>query len=106
LDTPVPLESIIKTIKTYLALNYVRLAKASDKPIQRIAICAGSGSTVLEGVVADLYLTGEMSHHEVLAALANNVNVILTEHSNSERGYLSKGIKISLKFYNRDCLVC
>lgn len=29
-----------------------------------------------------------MSHHEVLEATHNNVNVILTNHSNSERGYL------------------
>jgi putative NIF3 family GTP cyclohydrolase 1 type 2 len=86
------LEVITGTIKTYLGLDYIRLAKASSKPICRIAICAGSGSSVLEGVAADLYLTGEMSHHEVLSALANNTSVILTEHSNSERGYLSKGI--------------
>lgn len=30
--------------------------------ISTIAICAGSGSSVLKGVEADLYLTGEMGH--------------------------------------------
>lgn len=34
------------------------------------------------------YVTGEMGHHEVLAANAAGVTVILTEHSNSERGAL------------------
>lgn len=29
-----------------------------------------------------------MSHHDVLEATHNNVNVILCNHSNSERGYL------------------
>lgn len=29
-----------------------------------------------------------MSHHEVLEAAHNNVNVILCNHSNSERGFL------------------
>lgn len=33
--------------------------------------------------------TGEMSHHEVLEAAHNNVNVILCNHSNSERGFLA-----------------
>lgn len=32
--------------------------------------------------------SGEMSHHDVLEAMHSNVNVILTNHSNSERGYL------------------
>lgn len=31
-----------------------------------------------------------MSHHEVLDAVHNNVNVILCNHSNSERGYLKE----------------
>lgn len=31
-----------------------------------------------------------MSHHDVLEAAHNNVNVILCNHSNSERGYLNE----------------
>ena len=34
-------------------------------------------------------MTGEMSHHEVLDFVHKGVSVILTEHSNCERGYLS-----------------
>lgn len=30
-----------------------------------------------------------MSHHEVLDAVARGTSVILSDHSNSERGYLS-----------------
>lgn len=36
------------------------------------------------------FSTGEMSHHDVLEAIHNNVNVILCNHSNSERGYLKE----------------
>lgn len=46
------------------------------------------GSSVLTGTKADLYLTGEMGHHEVLETLSQNISVILTEHTNSERGFL------------------
>ncbi len=53
-----------------------------------IACCAGSGSSVLSGTAADVWLTGEMSHHEVLDAVHAGSSVILLEHSNSERGYL------------------
>lgn len=31
-----------------------------------------------------------MSHHDVLEAVHSNVNVILCNHSNSERGYLKE----------------
>ena len=51
-------------------------------------MCAGSGSSVLRGSLADLYLSGEMSHHEVLAAVAQGTSVILCNHSNTERGFL------------------
>lgn len=37
-----------------------------------------------------LCILGEMGHHEVLDAVHNGVSVILTNHSNSERGFLRK----------------
>lgn len=39
---------------------------------------------------ADLFVTGEMGHHQVLELCdRQNAHVLLTEHSNCERGYLS-----------------
>lgn len=62
----------------------------SDTTITSVALCAGSGATVLDGTEADLYLTGEMSHHEVLNAVQNNITVVLCNHSNTERGFLTE----------------
>jgi putative NIF3 family GTP cyclohydrolase 1 type 2 len=39
-------------------------------------------------VKADLYLTGEMQHHDVLDAVHEGTHVVLCDHSNTERGYL------------------
>lgn len=36
-----------------------------------------------------IYHPGEMSHHEVLDGTAKGISIILSEHSNSERGFLS-----------------
>lgn len=36
-----------------------------------------------------LLLAGEMSHHDVLDAASQGISVILCEHSNTERGFLS-----------------
>lgn len=80
--------------------------------MRTVAACAGSGASVLNGVKADLYITGEpqkrsfwlfnipstfnhvylsgeMSHHEVLDAAAQGTGVLLSDHSNSERGFLA-----------------
>ena len=35
-----------------------------------------------------MFVTGEMSHHEALAAVATGTSVVLAGHSNTERGYL------------------
>lgn len=59
-----------------------------ESPISTVALCAGSGTSVLAGVKADLYLTGEMLHHDVLEATQIGTTVILCNHSDSERGYL------------------
>lgn len=76
----------------------VRLATAEKNTmVKTVAICAGSGSSVLGPVSADLYFTGEMGHHDVLAALAKNTSVILCEHTNTERGYLSAVLKPALE---------
>lgn len=67
--------------------------------VSTIAMCAGSGHSVLIACEPkpDVYLTGEMSHHEILAATSQGINVILTEHTNSERGYLSAKLKDRLQ---------
>ena len=52
-------------------------------------MCAGSGKGVFEQAPGfDLYVTGELPHHSVLALLAEGASVVLGEHSSSERGYL------------------
>lgn len=55
-----------------------------------VGMCPGSGSGVLlrGNEIPDLLLTGEMSHHEALAATERGSVVISLSHTNSERGYL------------------
>ncbi len=62
----------------------------TDSTVKTIAVLPGSGASVLSGVNADLYITGEMSHHELLDSIHQGRNVILAEHSNTERGFLGE----------------
>ncbi|KAJ3123956.1 hypothetical protein HK098_001545 [Nowakowskiella sp. JEL0407] len=92
LTEPVKFGTLIDCVKSHLQLKYVRVGygeRNDSSLVSTVAICAGSGASVLNGIKADIYLTGELSHHEVLAANVNNSSVILCEHSNTERGYLT-----------------
>ncbi|KAJ8880961.1 hypothetical protein PR048_017434 [Dryococelus australis] len=62
----------------------------TDSKIRSVALCAGSGGSILRGARADLWLTGEMQHHDVLDAMQKGSHVILCNHSDSERGYLQQ----------------
>ncbi|KAK0047678.1 NIF3-like protein 1 [Biomphalaria pfeifferi] len=89
LASPVTLNQAITQVKNHLGLQHVSVATAQgESEIQSVAVCAGSGSSVLKSVRCDLLVTGEMSHHEVLDAVHRGCNVILCHHSNTERGYL------------------
>ena len=61
----------------------------TDGEVKTVAVCAGSGASLLSDVQADLFVTGEMSHHDVLNAVHSGTSVILCEHSNTERGFLA-----------------
>ncbi|KAF4518686.1 hypothetical protein B566_EDAN002721 [Ephemera danica] len=94
LSKPITIAEAVQNVKSHLAVQHVHLALQRNATtaslVQTVALCAGSGSSVLAGVKADLLLTGEMSHHEVLEAVHQGSSVLLTWHSTSERGFLKQ----------------
>ncbi len=93
LKEPAPLATVVAGIKQRLGLSHVRVAEserhAAGTPIASAAVCAGAGGSLLEQVTdVDLLLTGEMRHHDVRAHVAAGRSVVLTDHTNTERGYL------------------
>jgi putative NIF3 family GTP cyclohydrolase 1 type 2 len=64
--------------------------------ISSVGICAGSGGSTLNGLDVDLLFTGELSHHEALAATEEGKCVITAFHSNSERAFLKSKMKTAL----------
>ncbi|XP_012531887.1 NIF3-like protein 1 [Monomorium pharaonis] len=91
LKNRISVDEAVNLVKQRTNLKHVRLARArgTDGYISTIALCAGAGVSVLKGISADLYLTGEMLHHDVLDAVHQGSHVILTNHSDSERGFLT-----------------
>ncbi len=109
---------IIQRISSHLSVPYLRVARPAGRTgqIRRVALCAGAGFSALASTQADLYLTGEMKHHDVLGAVAQGSWVVLSEHTHTERGYLpvlrrsltrelkQSGLKIVLSARDRDPL--
>jgi putative NIF3 family GTP cyclohydrolase 1 type 2 len=69
----------------------------SDISIRSIGICAGSGASLLSNLDVDLLFTGEMTHHDALAAIEKGQVVISLFHSNSERGFLAEVLRGQLE---------
>lgn len=134
LESPITLRKAIEDIKSHIGIKHLRvgiarhknlgklwydiglkftnLEKIVDSLISTAAICAGSGASLLNGIEADLYLTGEMLHHDVLEATQKEIHVILCNHSDSERGYLKlfqtklqfEVLNVHVSKQDKDCL--
>ena len=108
LSEPVPLTGIIDRIGLGLGnpkgfpIAVPQGREASDMMISSIGICAGSGGHLFSemesnGEEVDLLFTGELSHHEALAAIEKGKCVICLFHSNTERGFLHGVLKGQLE---------
>ncbi len=91
LDRRQPLSVIVERIKRRLGISGVRVAVGNARRYRTIGVCAGAGAALRPAATAqdcELFLTGEMRHHDVLAAQADGCTVVLAGHTNTERGYL------------------
>jgi dinuclear metal center YbgI/SA1388 family protein len=86
--TPESLAKVIARLKASLRLEYVLVAGSLDTLVSRVAVAAGAGGELLSEACrerAELFVTGEIRHHDALSAVARGVAVVATLHSNSER---------------------
>lgn len=93
LDKPVTIRELAGRIKAFLRVDGVKMAALTEKPIDVIGVCPGAGAELADAAKADgcqLYFTGEMRYHEVIAMLDAGVSIILAGHTNTERGYLPR----------------
>lgn len=90
---PTPRAAVIERIKRELGLAHVLVAGPAEGAVTTAACCAGACGDLLNDAIAqkaDLYLTGEMRHHDALKAARAGLTVVCTLHSNSERAVLKR----------------
>lgn len=89
LPTQMTAEDFGKEIKKALGLSALRYVK-TDKPIHTVAIVSGAGGEyALDAAAcgADAFVTGEVKHHEAIAALENGFAVYEAGHYHTEIVY-------------------
>ena len=93
LSQPIRIEQIIRKIKRSTGAKAVGIIGDSKKLVKTAAVCAGSCGEIINSVITakiDLYVTGEIKHHQALAASEANLACICLSHSVSERFILKK----------------
>lgn len=88
LPRPASLKALIGRVKRALRVGKLLVAGGSAGPVRTVACCAGSGGSLFRSAIAagaEAYVTGQMRHHDALAAAAAGLAVICVGHSNSER---------------------
>jgi dinuclear metal center YbgI/SA1388 family protein len=106
LDQPLSIETIIKRIKKTTGAKAFGIVGPQKRLVRTAAVCAGSCGAIINQVIAakiDLYLTGELKHHQALAAQEAGLTCICLTHTVSERFMLrklAKQLKNQLKQVN------
>jgi dinuclear metal center YbgI/SA1388 family protein len=90
---PTSRAGLFARIKQELEIEHLLVAGPTEGTITRAAACAGSCGEFLDHAIslkAELYLTGEIRHHDAGKAAATGMTVVCTLHSNSERAVLKR----------------
>jgi len=93
LAQPLRMAQIIEKIKKVTGAKAIGLVGDEKKLVKTAAVCAGTCGKIINLVIAakaDLYLTGELKHHQALAAQEADLTCICLSHTVSERFILKK----------------
>jgi dinuclear metal center YbgI/SA1388 family protein len=95
LDRPATITELADRLKGHLGVPVVKIApsRAEGEPLTHVGVCPGAGSSLAGPAMragCEVFVTGEMKHHEVLEAVQHGMGIILAGHTNTERGYLPR----------------
>jgi dinuclear metal center YbgI/SA1388 family protein len=96
LEKPVWLNTILKKIRQVTGAKVAGIVGDKRRLIKKAAVCAGSCGKLIMTVISekcDLYLTGEIKHHQAIAAREAGVTAVCLSHTVSERFILKKVAK-------------
>lgn len=92
LKAPIYLNELAKKISEKLDAKALRYCGQPSKEIKTIAICGGSGASFIKDAVkmdADVYITGDIGHHDVQEAIEQGLSIIDAGHYDTEKHVLN-----------------
>ncbi len=98
------LADALSRLKNGLGVSHVLVAGNGTR-FDRVAVAAGSAGDIFRSAKqqgAELFVTGEMRHHDALEASALGLTVVCVLHSNSERKAL-ESVRARLAALHPDC---
>lgn len=98
LDRPATIAQLSDRLKAHLDHSRIRYALAPEHEdpnhaFSIIGVVPGSGASMYElarDEGCEVFITGEMTHHNILAARHSGISILLAGHTNTERGYLPR----------------
>lgn len=81
------LAALARELQRVLGDSKVRVVGSPERPIRRVAVCTGSGGSLLEVALAsgvDAFVTGDLKYHEAQRAQEENLSLIDVGHFASE----------------------
>lgn len=91
LPAPVAIDDFAHSVCERLGVSHVRLVRAADRPVRRVAVVGGAGAEFIDTAVrrgADVYLTGDVKYHEAQRAAEQGMHLIDAGHFGTERPVL------------------
>ena len=91
LPAPVAIDDFAHSVCKRLGVSHVRLVRAADRPVRRVAVVGGAGAEFIDTAVrrgADVYLTGDVKYHEAQRAAEQGMHLIDAGHFGTERPVL------------------
>ncbi|TFB09262.1 Nif3-like dinuclear metal center hexameric protein [Candidatus Atribacteria bacterium MT.SAG.1] len=101
IDKEIEISKFSLEVKNRLQARYLRLIKSNNRKIRKVALCTGSGGSLLEQVNnkdADLYITGDINYHTALRAKELGLNVLDVEHFDTEKFFVEALYNQLIKF--------
>jgi len=89
--SPMTVMDFVTHVKKALQIDYVRVSGALDKIIKKVAVCGGSGASLLHKATfagADVLLTGDVKYHEAQESLGADIVIIDAGHFATEQPVL------------------
>ena len=78
-------DDYVKVLKSAFNLQQTKAVIAHDRKIKRVALCTGSGASMIKDVEADLFLTGDIKYHDAMEAKSLGLSMLDIGHYESER---------------------